>query len=83
MDDWLVKSLNERERLMYRIAMTNAKDPQNVDDIFHANFAIQPERSKREDTINAYQKLNSKIFSNGEIKDEYLEVMRCSEHSGN
>ena len=44
MEDWLITHLNERERVMYRIAMINAKDPKIVDETFYHNFVIQPER---------------------------------------
>ena len=50
MNDWLVTHLNERERIMYRIAMRSAKDPLEVDDIFHTTFVkMCPERLKRSD----------------------------------
>lgn len=38
MKDWLKECLSARERLMYRIAMTNAKDPEKVDQEFFYNF---------------------------------------------
>lgn len=38
-NDWLVNCLNERERLMYRIAITNAKDAEVVDQLFYFHFA--------------------------------------------
>jgi len=60
MTDWLVENLNARERLMYRIAITNAKDPELVDNSFyHAFGRDQPERSKREDPERGCGALNT------------------------
>jgi hypothetical protein len=41
MEDWLNKNLSPRERMMYRIAMCNAKDPQEVDTLFYRYFGFQ------------------------------------------
>ena len=47
MQDWLTKCLNERERMMYRIAMINAKDGREVDEAFYHMFGME-----KEDTSN-------------------------------
>lgn len=41
MSDWLKEKLTERERMAYRIAITNSKDPQKVDEEFYVNLVIQ------------------------------------------
>lgn len=49
MEDWIKEKLTARERILYRIAMRNAKDPELVDDLIYRNLIVQPERLNPED----------------------------------
>lgn len=76
MTDWLLTHLNERERLMYRIAITNARQPELVDDSFYFHFVKQIKENEMNHLVKQIkenEKISEKTNENKLLKESCIE----------